>query len=61
MPGVYKLPDYDSQQLRFLEKLREVSNEIAALPRTPGEKIRLALIWTIILGTVGVLAWWLFL
>lgn len=61
LPGAYKPPDYDSQQARFLERLSEVSNELAALPRTTGEKLRLALIWTGLLGVVALLAWWLLL
>jgi hypothetical protein len=61
LPGAYKPSDYDSQQARFLERLSEVSNEIAALPRTTGEKLRLALIWTALFGVVVLLVWWLLL
>ena len=52
IPGAYKPADYDYQQRRFLERLREVSNEIGKLPKTTGEIIRLVLIWLIVVGGI---------
>lgn len=60
IPGAYKPPDYERQQIAFLDRLREVDKEIAALPRTKLEKLRLGLILTVAAGCAGWLIWFLF-
>jgi hypothetical protein len=53
LPGAYKPPDYDRQQRQFLDRLRAVSNELSALPRTTGEMLRRAFTWIVIVAVIA--------
>ena len=52
LPGAYKPPDYDNQQREFQARLRAVSDELRALPRTTGEKLRQAFTWFLVIAAV---------
>ncbi len=52
LPGAYKPPDYDSQQREFQARLSSVSDELRALPRTSGERLRQALTWFLVIAAV---------
>jgi hypothetical protein len=54
LPGAYKPPDYDRQQRAFLDRLHAVSEELGALPRTTGEKLKRALIWIVITAAIAI-------
>lgn len=56
LPGAYKPPDYDNQQRAFHARLSAVSDELRALPRTTGEKLRQALTWFLIIAAVVIVA-----
>ena len=45
IPGREKPFDYDSKQRMFFEGQRELSGQIARLPKTKAEKLKFILIW----------------
>ncbi len=54
IPGSYKPPDYWEQQRRFSNRSVELAHEMDALGRTGKEKLRLILIWgVIVLAVLG--------
>jgi hypothetical protein len=60
LPGAYKPPDYDSQQRAFSARLRAVSDERRALPRTTGEKLRQVFTWFLIVAALVAVVFVLF-
>lgn len=58
--GAYKPPDYDRQQLRFLERGRDVSKQIADLPTTKKSKVGCALLILAVLCGFAWLVWHFF-
>ena len=54
LPGAFKPPDYDDRQREFMARVRAVSDDLRALPRTTGEKLRLILSWLLIVVAIVV-------
>jgi hypothetical protein len=55
--GAYKPSDYDRQQLRFVERLQEVSAELSQLPMTKVAGFRRSLLILAVLGGLSWLIW----
>lgn len=51
--GAHKPPDYDRQQLQFVERLRQAGAELSQLPSTKAQKLAYLSVAVALLGLVA--------